>query len=99
MIINRYIYSLCIAILSVVFVFIIKTDLGRVIGINAPFLLFFSAIMISSWFGGITAGLLSIIFSSLICLFFYLPPYNSFSINSYITITELTIFSIEGLII
>jgi len=46
-----------------------------------PFLfLFFGAVMGSAWFGGIIAGLLAVIFSSLLVAFFFVPPFLSMSV-------------------
>lgn len=46
-----------------------------------PFVfLFFGAIMGSAWFGGLVAGLLSIAFSYVLVVFFFIPPLYSFTI-------------------
>ncbi|HWY79525.1 MAG TPA: DUF4118 domain-containing protein [Candidatus Sulfotelmatobacter sp.] len=82
--------------MSVVLIFMIKTDLGNALGIGAPFLLFLTAIMLSTWFGGLLAGILCIFFSTLISLFFYLPPYNSFAISNINILLQLFVFIFEG---
>jgi K+-sensing histidine kinase KdpD len=47
-----------------------------------PFLfLFFAAVMASAWFGGTAAGLVSVVASTLLVDFFFLPPYHTFSIQ------------------
>jgi PAS domain S-box-containing protein len=47
-----------------------------------PFVfLFFGAIMGSAWFGGILAGIWSIVFSSILVTFFFIPPLYSFTID------------------
>jgi PAS domain S-box-containing protein len=46
-----------------------------------PFLfLFFGAVMGSAWFGGIIAGFLAVILSSILVEFFFFPPYFSMSV-------------------
>jgi PAS domain S-box-containing protein len=46
-----------------------------------PFVfLFFGAVMGSAWFGGIIAGLLAILFSSVLVIFFFIPPFLSMSV-------------------
>ena len=46
-----------------------------------PFLfLFFGAVMGSAWFGGILAGFLAVIFSSILIEFFFVPPLFSMSV-------------------
>jgi K+-sensing histidine kinase KdpD len=46
-----------------------------------PFLfLFFGAVMGSAWFGGIVAGFLAVVISSLLVEFFFVPPLFSMSV-------------------
>lgn len=46
-----------------------------------PFLfLFFAAVMASAWFGGTAAGLLTVLVSTLLVDYFFLPPYYTFTI-------------------
>ena len=48
-----------------------------------PFLfLFFPAVMASAWFGGVSAGLLAVVVSTLLVDYFFVPPFNSFAINA-----------------
>lgn len=48
-----------------------------------PFLfLFFAAVMGSAWFGGIGAGLFSVLLSTVIAGYFFVPPYDSFQVNA-----------------
>lgn len=48
-----------------------------------PFLfLFFAAVMASAWLGGTGAGLFSVLLSTLIVGYFFVPPYDSFEVNA-----------------
>jgi hypothetical protein len=48
-----------------------------------PFvLLFFGAVMGSAWFGGVVAGLLAVIFSTVIIDYFFVPPLFSMSVGA-----------------
>ena len=48
-----------------------------------PFLFFFfGAVVASAWFGGSKPGLLSVIISTVVVDYFFVPPYRSFSISS-----------------
>jgi len=48
-----------------------------------PFLfLFFGAVMVSAWFGGTTIGLATVLMSTLLVDYFFVPPYYSFSISA-----------------
>ena len=47
-----------------------------------PFLfLFLGAVMGSAWFGGRIAGLVSVVLSTLIIVYFFVPPFYSFYVN------------------
>ena len=48
-----------------------------------PFLfLFFAAVMASAWLGGTGAGLFSVFLSTVIVGYFFVPPYDSFEVNT-----------------
>src|SRR5271169_5739980 len=48
-----------------------------------PFLpLFFAAVMASAWFGGTTAGIMSVLASILTVDYFFIPPFHSFAVNA-----------------
>ena len=47
-----------------------------------PFLFFFfGGVMASAWFGGTGPGLLSVVLSTVLVDYFFVPPFNSFSIS------------------
>lgn len=47
-----------------------------------PFLFFFfGAVMASAWFGGTGPGLLSVVLSTVLVDYFFVPPFNSFSVS------------------
>ena len=47
-----------------------------------PFVfLFFIAVMASAWFGGKTAGLISVALSSVLISYYFVPPYNSMTVS------------------
>ena len=48
-----------------------------------PFLfLFFGAVMVSAWFGGMGAGIFAVLISTVLVDYFFLPPFYSFSIST-----------------
>ena len=48
-----------------------------------PFLfLFFGAVMVSAWFGGMVGGLISVLLSTCVVDYYFVPPIHSFSINA-----------------
>src|SRR3989442_336016 len=47
-----------------------------------PFLFFFfGAVVVCAWFGGMWIGLFSVVLSTLLVDYFFVPPYYSFAIN------------------
>lgn len=96
---TNFIRSAGIALLSTIFVFMLKIDIGPAASEQAPFLLFLTSIMISLWIDGLLAGILSIIFGSIVIWFFFLPPYNSFAISNWGTLLQLIVFILEGIAI
>jgi two-component system, sensor histidine kinase and response regulator len=63
-----------------------------------PFLLFFAAVALSSWVGGMGPGLLAIMLAALICDYLFLPPVNAVSLDS-ISLARLSGFMFVALII
>ncbi|MCP9493949.1 MAG: PAS domain S-box protein [Pyrinomonadaceae bacterium MAG19_C2-C3] len=76
--------------------FALKVVLERFIEQESPFLLFFSAVMFSAWFGGLGAGLLATVLSALLSDYFFLAPTLSLRPGGSGQALRLTIFVIEG---
>ncbi|WP_026735222.1 sensor histidine kinase [Fischerella sp. PCC 9605] len=66
---------------------------------DTPFLLFFAAIIVSSRYGGIGAGILAVVLSGVLNSYFFLAPTYSFFSNNPWTNLQLVIFLLEGLFI
>ncbi|MCX7592571.1 MAG: ATP-binding protein [Fischerella sp.] len=66
---------------------------------ETPFLLFFAAIIVSSRYGGIGAGVLAVVLSSVVGSYLFLAPTNFFLSNNPWTNLQLVIFVLEGLFI
>jgi len=70
-----------IALLSVSLVFAATLLLQRFF--PYPFLfLFFGAVMASGWFGGTGPGLVSVVLSTLLVDYFFVPPFHSFAVSA-----------------
>ena len=66
-----------IAVLAVGLALLLQFVLTPVVGgdpDSSPFMLFFAAVMISAWFGGLGAGLLATVLSALLGNYFVLAP-------------------------
>lgn len=73
--------------------------LSPLVETQAPFLLYFAAIIISAWYGGFIPGLLATFLASLSCDYFYLPPLYSFFSNTSEQNLRLGLFALEGSLI
>lgn len=64
---------------------------------GTPFLLFFSAVMVSGWYGGLKSGLLATGLSALLSDYFFLPPaYDlSFDLSNFL---RIGLFALQGLL-
>ncbi len=65
----------------------------------SPFLLFFGAVMVSAWFGGLRAGLLATALAALAADYFFLSPTYSLLVDDFGQGLRLTLFLLEGLFI
>ncbi|MEH1832496.1 MAG: PAS domain S-box protein [Nostoc sp.] len=64
---------------------------------GTPFMLFFSAVMVSAWYGGLKSGLLATSLSALLSNYFFLPPASdlSFDLSNFVPIG---LFGLQGLL-
>ncbi|MCC5651479.1 PAS domain S-box protein [Nostoc sp. XA013] len=64
---------------------------------GTPFLLFFSAVMVSGWYGGLKSGLLATFLSALLSNYFFLSPaYElSFDLPNFV---RIGLFALQGLL-
>ncbi len=63
------------------------------------FILFFAAVMASSWYGGLGPGFLTIILSVLAAVFLFYPPISAFTLDSVAEIVQITLFVLVALLI
>ncbi|MCU0498073.1 MAG: PAS domain S-box protein [Anaerolineae bacterium] len=94
---NRW-KGLLTAVIVVLIATAIKSLLNPLYGVESPFLLFFSAVVISAWLGGFSAGVLATVLAALLADYFFLIPYFSFNLMPHQALRLLT-FITEGLII
>jgi signal transduction histidine kinase len=66
---------------------------------DAPFLLFFAAVMASAVFGGLAGGLLATLLAALCNLYFFMHPFGHFSLGGGDQQIRLALFMLEGTII
>ena len=91
----RYVVAVLIFALALV----LKLLLNPLVGEDAPFLLFFTAVMVSAWYGGLGPGLLATALGTLAVHFFFLPLTDSSVLAASLTTVPLGLFVLEGVLI
>ena len=88
-----------IAVLAVLVALLLKFSLDPLLEVESPFLLFFSAILMSAWIGGFGPGAFATLLTTLISNYFFLTPiYNLFDHSAGQNV-RLLIFAAEGLMV
>ncbi|AVH70584.1 PAS domain S-box protein [Nostoc sp. 'Lobaria pulmonaria (5183) cyanobiont'] len=64
---------------------------------ETPFLLFFSTVMLSAWYGGLKSGLLATSLSALLSAYFFLPPAYELSLDLS-NFVRIGLFALQGLL-
>lgn len=87
------------AAVTVTLVLLVKLLLGSILEWQLPFLLFFSAIVISACVGGFGAGMIALLLTIVYTFYFFFPPLQSFAVNQPSDIIHLLIFFGEGTLV
>lgn len=88
-----------IAGLSVLLATVLMLLLDPLIGMSqSPFLLFFGAVVVGAWYGGLGPGLFATALSGFISFYYFIPPVYSLSIN-WVNGSRLGLFLLEGVLI
>lgn len=90
---NYFVSILCVGI-ALVLTFLLQPFLDRSI-----FLIFFAAIAVSTWYGGIKPGLLATVLSVITVSYFFIDPRFSFSVENPDSIIKLGLFTLVTMLI
>lgn len=85
-----------VAVVAVTLALLLKLLLAPLLETESPFLLFFAAVMISTWYGGRGPGLLAIALATLVSDYFFLSPLYSLFEHSLGQSLRLGLFVLEG---
>lgn len=88
-----------IPFLAVAIAFAIKLLLAPIIVHESPFLVFFVAVLFSSYFGPKGSGLIATLFAALVIDYFFLSPLNTFVIDQLGQGLQIALFILEGVTI
>lgn len=67
-------------------------------GDRGPFLVFGLAVLVAAFGGGLGPGLLALLLSSVIAVYFYLPPHLALGVPEPFDVMRLGVFVLEGLV-
>ncbi|MGJ5629400.1 PAS domain S-box protein [Nostoc sp. CALU 1950] len=89
-------YGITVLIVAIALVLMLMLDPWLSMS-RTPFLLFFSAVTVSAWYGGLKSGLLATSLSALVSDYFFLPPaYElSFDLSNFV---RIGLFALQGLL-
>ena len=87
------------AVLFVLLAFLLQFVIVQFSGSQLTFLIFFAAIVGSSWIGGYRAGLLATLLSAALAYVFFTAPYTKIVLKSPGSIFSAYIFILEGIFI
>jgi len=88
-----------LAILTAGMALLLKLGLDPLSETDTPFLVFFSAVMVSAWFGGLGPGLLATALAALCSDYFFVSPYQWFWSQNSGQNLPLGLFLLEGVLI
>ena len=85
-----------VAVLAVGLALLVKLLLDPLIDEESPFLLFFGAVIIGTWFGGLGPGLLATALATLTAGYFFLSPTYPLLVDDFGQVLRLALFVLEG---
>ena len=85
-----------VAVLAVGLALLVKLLLNPLIEEESPFLLFFGAVMVGAWFGGLGPGLLATALAALTAGYFFLSPTYPPLVGDFGQVLRLALFVLEG---
>lgn len=88
-----------VAVVAPIVALLLKLALQPLFQEGTPFLLFFSAVLISAWLGGLGAGLLATLLAALLSNYFFLAPPSSLLTPIPGDNLRLLLFVVEGVLV
>jgi PAS domain S-box-containing protein len=90
-------YGIVVLIVGIALALMLLLDPWLNISVT-PFLLFFGAVMVSAWYGGLKSGLLATFLSSFASNYFFLNPTYELSLD-FTSFVRLGLFALQGVVI
>src|SRR5215471_1833259 len=87
------------AVVAVAIAAVLRFALAPVLGDGVAFILFYPAVFLCAWYGGLWPGLLAAALSSLVAWFVFIPPFFSFALPDPANAAQLTVFILASALI
>lgn len=87
------------AVLMVAFAAGLRWPLNEILGLSAPFLFFYPAVMAAGWYGGFGPGLLATGFSALLANYYWMDPITRFGLPTPAATFQILFFCGIGAVI
>ncbi|HJX27121.1 MAG TPA: HAMP domain-containing sensor histidine kinase [Thermoanaerobaculia bacterium] len=85
-----------LALLIVALATLLRVWLTPLVGPTVPFILFYPAVMLAGWAGGMRPGLTATLASALIAWYLFIPPFQSFAVPTPAVLFQLAVFILFG---
>jgi K+-sensing histidine kinase KdpD len=86
-----------LVIILVVLAIFLKYGINTIVGYDLPFMVLYSVIVVSAWYGGLKPGIVAVIFCTALGYIFFLP--TSLAHHLFSSLIVYTLFALEGLLI
>jgi PAS domain S-box-containing protein len=87
------------AVLVVILAWLLREFLNPILGERVPFILFYPAVVLAAWFGGLGPGLLTTMLSVFIAWYVFMPPAYSLTLSDPTGLAQLLIFLLASTMI
>jgi PAS domain S-box-containing protein len=88
-----------VALLVVALASLLRGALAPTLGEGVPFILYFPAVVLAAWFGGLGPGLLATGLGGLVAWYAFIPPRFTFDLPDRTVVGRLVVFLLAGVLI
>lgn len=78
---------------------LVRLLLNPVIGEGVPFILYYLAVVLCAWYGKFWQGVIATVLSTIIALYLFIPPADSFAVKDLSGWVQLIVYLISGVLI
>src|SRR3989338_7252015 len=94
---NRTLHSYIAVFISSITAILLTWYLTPYTGKTTLYLIFILLVTINAWFAGFNVALFTTFITSIICIYFFLIPYQLFSKDPLLALYEITVFTIVAI--